>query len=149
MISKLLDHPITIPILRILSKKPSSIPQILNSIEKDADILTVFAIIGELYHFGLVEQFKTAEKDESVQRPKKAEIIPEFVQKNVLKTHNTTLGLPLIDYISLWEDIQQHPNQRDLGELGNWIFSVPDHLARIFINCTPDEIRLKILNPSF
>ncbi|MFX0185618.1 MAG: hypothetical protein ACFE95_21245 [Candidatus Hodarchaeota archaeon] len=148
MISKLLDHPITIPILKILSKKPLSIPQILNSIGKDTDISTVFAIIGELYHFGLIEQFKTAEKDESIQRPKKAEILPEFVEKSVLKAHNTTLGLPLQDYISLWEDIQQHPNQRDFGELDNWIYTVPDHLAKIFISCTPEEIRLKILNPS-
>ncbi|MFX0174184.1 MAG: hypothetical protein ACFE9L_20070 [Candidatus Hodarchaeota archaeon] len=149
MISKLLDHPITIPILKNLSEKPQTISQILNSMKDDADFSTILAILAELYYFGLVEQSKPVEKDKLSQRSKKIENDSEKIQDVVLRTYKTTLGIPLIDYIFLWENVQQDPNEKDLEEFNNRTFFVPNQLANIFIKCTPDEIRVKLLNPSF
>ncbi|MFX0149790.1 MAG: hypothetical protein ACFFAJ_03320 [Candidatus Hodarchaeota archaeon] len=148
MISKLLDHPLTIPILKKLSKRPLTIAQILNSIEDDVDSSTILAILVELYYFGLVEQSKPIGKDELPQRSNKIERDSDNLQDIVLQTHKPTLGIPLVDYISLWENVQQDPNEKDFEELKKRTFSVPNQLAKIFINSTPDEIRVKLLNPS-
>ena len=60
MIAKLLDNPISVPILQLLTKKQLSIPQIVKSLQNmEADMPTVVAILGELYHFGLVERAQT------------------------------------------------------------------------------------------
>jgi hypothetical protein len=149
MISKLLDHPITIPILKKLSERPLTISQILNLMEDDVDYSTIFAILVELYYFGLVEQSKPVGRDKLSQRSKKIENDSENIQDVVLRTHKATLGIPLIDYISLWENVQQDPKEKDLEELNSRTFFVPNQLANIFINCTPDEIRVKLLNLSF
>ena len=59
MLVKLLKNPISIPILQMLSKKQLSIPQIIKSLQL-TDKQAVIAVLGELYHFGLVERVEQA-----------------------------------------------------------------------------------------
>ena len=147
MIAKLLENPISIPILKLLSKKQLSIPQITNSLQDiDADTQTVIAVLGELYHFGLVERVETTVLDTSTQngiRPEKEE---EFLKKPKPLIYTTPLGIPLHNFVSLWEEVTQHPGQLDSRELKRWIFSVPNHLQKEFEDLTLEEIRRKIVN---
>ncbi|MFX1286139.1 MAG: hypothetical protein ACFFB5_21020 [Promethearchaeota archaeon] len=147
-IAKLLDNPLSIPILKLLTKKQLTIPQITKSLQNiDADIQTVIAILGELYHFGLVERFETLEKN----LPNQNRISPEqhFLQEPGPKIYTTPLGIPLHDYVSVWEEVLQHPDQLNSKKLNNWIFTVPNYLRKEIENLTLEEIRLKLLNKSY
>ena len=146
MIAKLLENPISIPILKLLSKKQLSIPQITNSLQDiDADTQTVIAVLGELYHFGLVERVETTVLDTSTQNGIQLEKEEEFLKNPKPIIYTTPLGIPLQDFVSLWEEVTQHPDQLDSSELKSWIFSVPNHLQKEFEDLTPEEIQRKIL----
>ncbi len=147
MIAKLLENPISIPILKLLSKKQLSIPQITNSLQDiDADTQTVIAVLGELHHFGLVERVETTMLDTSTQNGIQLEKEEEFLKKPKTIIYTTPLGIPLHDFVSLWEEVTQHPGQLDSTELKSWIFSVPNHLQKEFEDLTLEQIRRKILN---
>ncbi len=147
MIAKLLENPISIPILKLLSKKQLSIPQITNSLQDiDADTQTVIAVLGELYHFGLVERVETTVLDTSTQNGIRPEKEDKFLKKPKPLIYTTPLGIPLHNFVSLWEEVTQHPSQLDSSERKSWIFSVPNHLQKEFEDLTLEDIRRKILN---
>lgn len=145
MIAKLLENPISIPILKLLSKKQLSIPQITSSLQDiDTDTQTVIAVLGELYHFGLVERVETTVLDTSTQNGIQLQREEKFLKKPKLIIYTTPLGIPLQDFVSLWEEVTQHPDQLDSSELKSWIFSVPNHIRKEFEDLTLEEIRRKI-----
>ncbi|MHA2243468.1 MAG: hypothetical protein ACXADY_00715 [Candidatus Hodarchaeales archaeon] len=152
MIAKLLENPISIPILKLLSKKQLSIPQITNSLQDiDTDMKTVTAILTELYHFGLVERVETTAFDTSTQNGIQLEKDVKLLEKTKSKFYTTPLGIPLHNFVSLWEGVTQHPDQLDSSEewIFSEIFSVPTHLQKEFEDLTLEEIRCKILNKSY
>ncbi len=149
-IVKLLDNPLSIPILKLLTKKQLSIPQITKSLQNiDADIQKVIAVLGELYHFGLIEQCKTPAVSSSTQNQLSSEQRIGFLQEPYPKIYTTPLGIPLHDYVSLWEEILQHSNQLNSDKFDSWIFSVPNYLRKEIEDLTLEEIRLKLLNKSY
>lgn len=149
MLSKLLKNPISTPILQILSKKQLTIPQILKSLQEiDTDIQTVIAVLGELYHFGLIKRVEMNNLGISSQNQFQQKRNKGLLPKPELSIHLTPLGIPLPDYVSLWEEIIQHPDHLDSSELNSWIFTVPNHIRQNFEESTPDDIRSKILNES-
>ncbi|MFX0118054.1 MAG: hypothetical protein ACFFB2_05490 [Promethearchaeota archaeon] len=138
MISKFLDNPISILILKLLTKKQLTIPQITKSLHKmDTDIPTVIAVLGECYHFGLVERVKI----QGIESPVQNHFSPEMV--------TTPLGIPLHEYVSLWEEVLQHPDQLNSKQMHDWIFSVPSYLRNELENLTEEEIRVILLKRAF
>ncbi len=149
MLSKLLKNPISTPILKILSKKQLTIPQILKSLQEiDTDIQTVIAVLGELYHFGLIKRVEVNNLGISSQNQFQQKRKNDFLPKPELSIPLTPLGIPLPNYVSLWEEIIQHPDHLDSSEINSWIFTVPNHIRKNFVESTPDDIRTKILNKS-
>ncbi len=149
MLSKLLKNPISTLILQILSKNQLTIPQILKSLQEiDTDIQTVIAVLGELYHFGLVQRVEMNNLGISSQNQFQQKRKNKFLPKPELAIHLTPLGIPLPNYVSLWEEIIQHPDNLDSSELNNWIFTVPNHIRKNFVDSTSDDIRSEILNKS-
>ena len=149
MLSKLLKNPISIPMLQILSKKQLTIPQILLSLqENEPDIQTVIAVLGELYHFGLIERVEMANRKISSQNQIQQKRKNEFLPQPELPIHPTPLGIPLPNYVSLWEEIIQHPDHLNSSEMQSWIFTVPNHIRKKIVDSPSDDIRTKILNQS-
>ena len=52
----------------------------------------------------------------------------------------TPLGISLPEYVSLWEEIIQHPDHLDSSDLNNWIFTVPNHIRKNFVDSLSDDI---------
>jgi hypothetical protein len=147
MIVKLLDNPVSLPILRLLTKKQMSIPQIMKSLENhDVDMPTVIAVLGELYYFGLVEQVQTPIMNSSAQIPidSRREENKPFHEYRLISP--TPLGIPLHDYVSLWKEVLQHPDQINFDGMNNWIFFIPENLRKEIKDLALEEIREKLLN---
>jgi hypothetical protein len=147
MIAKLLDNPLSLPILQLLTKKQMSIPQITKSLGKfDTDMPTVIAVLGELYYFGLVERVSTPIMDSSPQEQinSRREENNPFLEYRLISP--TPLGIPLHNYVSLWEESLQHPDQINFDGMNNWIFSIPQNLREEMKDLTLEEIREKLLN---
>ncbi len=149
-IAKLLENPISIPILKLLAKNQLSIPQITKSLQDiDTDTQTVIAVLGELYHFGLVERVEPTVLDTSTQNRIQPKTDAGFSPEPRPKIYTTPLGIPLPAYVSLWEEVNQHPDQLNSSELNSWLFSVPEYLRKKLEDLTLEEIRNKILSDSF
>lgn len=147
MIAKLLDNPLSLTILHLLTDKPMSIPQITKSLGNlDIDMPTVVAVLGELYYFGLVERVPTPRINSSVHeqinsRREESKSLHEYRLISQIP-----LGIPLHNYVSLWEEVLQHPNQLNFEGMNNWIFSIPENLLKEIKDLTLEEIREKLLN---
>ncbi|UCG90101.1 MAG: hypothetical protein JSU57_06495 [Candidatus Heimdallarchaeota archaeon] len=141
-----MDNPLSIPILKLLTKKQLSIPQITKSLQNiDADMQSVIAVLGELYHFGLIERFEPPAVNSPTQNQISSE---ELLQDPWPKIYTTPLGIPLYDYVSLWEEVVQHPNRLNSSKINSWIFTIPNYLRKEIENLTLEEIRLKLLKKS-
>lgn len=147
MIAKLLDNPLSVPILQLLTNKQLSIPQITKSLQNiDADMPTVIAVLAELYHFGLVERVQAPVINTSTQDPisSRTEKERSFQEHRLISPPQ--LGIPVQDYVSLWEEVLQHPDQLNFSKMNSWIFSIPGYLRKEIENLTLEEIRQKLLN---
>lgn len=147
LIIKLLENPLSLPILQQLTSKPLSIPQITESLKNiEADMPTVIAVLGELYHFGLVERVQTPNMNSSVQN----QINSQKEEDKLFQEHwlisPSPLGIPLHKHVSLWEEILQHPDQTNFNGMNNWIFSIPENLRKEIKDLKLEEIRKKLLN---
>ena len=146
MIAKLLDNPLALPILHLLINKQMSIPQITKSLGNlDTDMPTVIAVLGELYYFGLVERVPTPIVNYSVQeqRNSRREENNHFLEYRLISP--TPLGIPLHNYVSLWQEVLQHPDQMNFEGMNNWIFSIPENLRKEIKDLTVQEIREKLI----
>lgn len=146
-LAKLLDNPITVPILQLLTIEQLTIPQITKSLQNiDADMPTVIAVLGELFHFGLVEQIQSPMLNISPQK----QISTRREEKHPFKEYRlispTPLGIPIHDYVALWEEILQHPDQSNFSEMRSVFFSLPEDLRKELKDLTLEEIRDKLLN---
>ena len=127
MLEKLLRNPISIPILQLLANTPSTIPQIVADLQ--VELLPCIAVISELFKFGLVQ---------SAQEPSKTPIYPnEFP----LDLTNTSLGLPMQEFLALWEGLQRNSDQVDREQLNRKMFTIPLHLVSTLKQQDPEEIR--------
>jgi hypothetical protein len=112
----------------------------------DADMPTVIAVLGELYHFGFVERVQAPVIDTSSQN----QISSRTKGKRSFQDYNlispTPLGIPVHNYVSLWEEVLQHPDQLNFSEMNSWIFSIPDYLRKEIEDLTVEEIRQKLSN---
>jgi hypothetical protein len=143
MLTKLLDNPISAQILQLLTKEQLSIPQITKSLQNiDADLQTVIAVLGELYHYGLVERIESTTVDTIIENKIQLKNDSE-PRLNIL---STPLGIPLPNYVSLWNKVVKDPEKLSSNELNDWIFSVPYHLKEKLKDLSVEEIRKKILN---
>ena len=145
---KLLENPLSIPILHLLSNKPLPIPQITESL-KNTDTPTVIAVLGELYHFGLVKRVQTPMMNSSVQN----QINSHREETKLSQEHRliapSPLGIPLHEHVSLWEEVLEHPDQMNFNGMNNWIFSIPENLRNEIKDLKLEEIRKKLLNRGF
>ncbi|MFW9856086.1 MAG: hypothetical protein ACFFFG_13610 [Candidatus Thorarchaeota archaeon] len=132
MIEQLLKNPITIPILRLLAKKPSNIPQIAADLQ--IDVLSCIAVVSELFHFGLVL---------SAQKSSNEQIHPSKHPNDL--TH-TSLGLPMQEYLAIWEGLQQSEDQVAQERLKRQVFTVPPDLVPTLKQHEPEEIRALLLS---
>lgn len=143
LLTKLLDNPFSIPILQLLTKKQLSIPQITESLKNiDADLQTVMAVLGELYHFGLVERVEPTVVDTLIEN----QIQLKNESELRLKITSAPLGIPLHDYFSLWNKVVKDPDHLSPSDLNSWIFSVPNHLKENLKDLSLEEIHKKILD---
>lgn len=143
LLTKLLDNPFSIPILQLLTKKQLSIPQITESLKNiDTDLQTVMAVLGELYHFGLVERIEPTVVDTFIEN----QIQLKNESEPRLKISSAPLGIPLHDYFSLWNKVVKDPDQLSPNDLNSWTFSVPNHLKENLKDLSLEEIRKKILD---
>jgi hypothetical protein len=138
MIAKLLDNRIAIQILKMLSKKPLSIPQIIKSQSK-IDSQQTIAILGELHRFKLIKRINK-ENPEFFQTDQ-----PEMNFKDELGINVGTLGIPLPEYVSLWEEIDKNPNKVNFKEFNGVYFSLHEYIRDKILDCDVNEIRDKIL----
>lgn len=147
MIAKLLENPLSIPILQLLTNNQLSIPQITKSLQNyDADMPTVIAVLGELYHFGFVERVRAPVMNTSTQNQNTLQAEEKRFFQDQRLISPTPLGIPVQDYVSLWEKVLQHPDQLNFSEMNRWIFSIPDYLRSEIEELTLEEIRQKLLN---
>ncbi|MFW9778782.1 MAG: hypothetical protein ACFFE8_08010 [Candidatus Heimdallarchaeota archaeon] len=131
MIEQLLKNPISIPILQLLAKEPSNIPQI--AAELQIELLPCIAVVSELFHFGLVLP---------AQKSSNEQIHPS---KYLNDLTNTSLGLPMQEYLALWEGLQQNEDQVDQERLKRQVFTVPPDLVPTLKQHEPEEIRALLL----
>lgn len=147
MIAKLLDNPVSVPILQLLTKNQLTIPQITESLQNiGADTPTTIAVLAELYHFGLVKRSQAPVMNISTQKQDHARgEYKKPLQKNRLLSP-TPLGIPVHDYVSLWEKVLQHPKQFNFDEINDLIFFIPEDIRKEIEGLTLEEIRQKLLN---
>lgn len=120
-----------------------SIPQITESLQNiDADLQTVMAVLGELYHFGLVERVEPTVVDTFIEN----QIQLKNESEPRLKIISAPLGIPLHDYVSLWNKVVKDPDQLSSSDLNDWIFSVPNYLKENLKDLSLEEILKKILD---
>jgi hypothetical protein len=132
MLEKLLKNPITIPILKLLALNPLTIPQIATDLQ--LELLPCIAVMSEMFHFGLVR---------STQRPSNEQTLPD---RFPLDLTDTSLGLPMSEYLELWEGLQQNSDQVDLEQLKRKVFTVPPHLVTPLKQHESEEIRDLLLS---
>ncbi len=138
LIAKLLDNPNAVQILKLLSVKPLSIPQILES-KPNIDSHNIIAILVELHRFKLI---KLINKESSKLFQENQ---PEINLNNELGVNIGTLGIPLPVYVSLWEEIDKNPNKVIFKELNRVYISLPKYIREKILDCDVNEIRDKIL----
>ncbi len=138
LIAKLLDNPNAVQILKLLSVKPLSIPQILES-KPNIDSHNIIAILVELHRFKLI---KLINKESSKLFQENQ---PEINLNNELGVNIGTLGIPLPVYVSLWEEIDKNPNKVNFKELNRVYISLPKYIREKILDCDVNEIRDKIL----
>jgi len=145
-----LENPLSLPILQLLASKPLSIPQITKSLKNiEADMPTVIAVLGELYHFGLVKRVQTPIMNSSVQNQINAQREEDRLFQEHWLISTSLLGIPLNKHVSLWEEILQHPDQANFNGMNNWIFSIPENLRKKIKDLKLEEIRKELLNGGF
>ncbi|MFX0122274.1 MAG: hypothetical protein ACFFAE_01440 [Candidatus Hodarchaeota archaeon] len=147
MIAKLLDNPLSVPILQLLTNKQLSIPQITKSLQNiDADMPTVIAVLSELHNFGFVERVPASVMNTPTQNhiSSRTEKTKSFQDYKLISL--TPLEIPVHNYVSLWEDVIQNPDQMNFCEINRWIFSIPDYLRKEIKDLTLEEIRQKLSN---
>jgi len=138
MIAKLLDNQNSILILQLLSKRPLSIPQIVKSLSNIGS-QSIIAILGELHRFKLVQRIN---KDDS------EPFSEDFLEMNFderIGSNVGTLGIPLSEYVSAWEEISKNPTEVNLRELNDFYFTIPGYIKEKIDDCEVNEIRNKIL----
>ena len=138
LIVKLLDNPIAVQILKLLSEKPLSIHQIVES-QSNIDSKNIIAILVELHRFKLIKR-ANREDSEVFQNDQ-----PEMNFKHEIDINVGTLGIPLPDYVSIWEEIEKYPNKVDFKEFNGVYFSLPEYIREKILDCDVNEIRDKIL----
>lgn len=147
MIVKLLDNSLSLPILQLLTDKQMSIPQITKTLGNlDTDMPTVIAVLAELYYFGLVERVPIPIMNSSIQEQvdSRREENKPFHEYKLISP--TPLGIPLHNYVSIWEEVLQHPDPINFEGMNNWIFSISENLRNEIKDLTLEEIRDKLLN---
>ena len=138
MLRKLIDNPLTIPLLQLLATKPMTIPQVADQLkvnDKETDISLIFALTSELHRLGIIQKFENRGNN----------IKKRTSHKDELTLQDETLGMPLPDYISTWESLRDERMQIDLNKLNNWMYCLPHHLTLKFKDSSPDEIRKIII----
>jgi hypothetical protein len=148
IIEKLLDNKTAILILHLLSKKPLLLSQIIEALH-DIESRSVVAVLGELHRFKLVKQINRNFIELEQKSPEKMNSTPNLNLKNNLEINRITLGLPLSDYISFWEDLSQDKHQEIVDEYNRYYFTLPQYLKEKIANCNLKEIRAKILGSNF
>jgi hypothetical protein len=143
MLIKLLENPLTVSILHLLAKKPLTILQITKNLESDT--ASIFAILGELHQYGLVLQIKNNKLNDSTSSSNKTDSKEKIYNNNQLSLQNTSMGIPLTEYLKLWEEIQLNPGDSNPDMLNKYLFSIPNHLRSILKNGSHNKIRNKIL----
>lgn len=138
MIAKLLDNQNAILILQLLSKKPLSIPQIVESLSNIGS-QTIIAILGELHRFKLVQRINKGDSKSF------SEDSLEMSFDEKIKIDVGTLGIPLSEYVSVWEEISRNPTEVNLRELTDFYFTLPGYIKEKIDDCEVNEIRNKIL----
>ncbi|MFX0084543.1 MAG: hypothetical protein ACFFAU_02620 [Candidatus Hodarchaeota archaeon] len=138
LIAKLLDNPNAVQILKLLSEKPLSIPQIIES-QPSIDSHNIIAILVELHRFKLIKLINK-EISELFQ-----ENHLEMNLKDELGINVGTLGISLPVYVSIWEELDKNPNKVNFKELNGIYISLPKYIREKILDCDVNEIRDKIL----
>lgn len=138
MIAKLLDNQNAILILQLLSKKPLSIPQIVESLSNIGS-QSIIAILGELHRFKLVQRINKSDS-----KPFSEDSLEMSFDERI-KIDVGTLGIPLSEYVSAWEEISRNPAKVNLRELTDFYFTLPSYIKEKIDDCEVNEIRNKIL----
>lgn len=138
MIAKLLDNQNAILILQLLSKKPLSIPQMVESLS-NVDSQSIIAILGELHRFKLVQRINKGDS-----KPFSEDSL-EMSFDEKIEIDVGTLGIPLSEYVSAWEKISKNPTEVNLKELTDSYFTLPGYIKEKIDGCEVNEIRNKIL----
>lgn len=138
MIAKLLDNQNAILILQLLSKKPLSIPQIVESLSNIGS-QSIIAILGELHRFKLVQRINKGDS-----KPISEDSLEMSFDERI-EIEVGTLGIPLSEYVSTWEEISKNPTEVNLRELTDFYLTLPCYIKEKIDDCEINEIRNKIL----
>ena len=138
MIAKLLDNQNAILILQLLSKKPLSIPQIVESLSNIGS-QSIIAILGELHRFKLVQRINKGDS-----KPISEDSLEMSFDERI-GIEVGTLGIPLSEYVSTWEEISKNPTEVNLRKLTDFYLTLPGYIQEKIDDCEVNEIRNKIL----
>ncbi|MHA1976153.1 MAG: hypothetical protein ACW98F_00825 [Candidatus Hodarchaeales archaeon] len=128
---KLLERPMAKQIMKLLVDNNLSIRQILKKIS-DSDIQTIIAFLAELQRFGLVELSVTSSKE--TEDPRK-DTSQNFLENEIINSKIAQfppLGISVMEYNKLWEEISKDNGQINIREIENSTFTIPSNLKHLF-----------------
>ncbi|MHA1994263.1 MAG: hypothetical protein ACW97Z_06965 [Candidatus Hodarchaeales archaeon] len=128
---KLLERPITREIMKHLVDNDLSIPQIAKKM-KSFDIQTIIAFFAELQRFGLIELTDHHSKKTEVKEEAVSLTVAEYEITNAKSSLFPPLGISVMEYNRLWENISGDNTQINLQELENSTFTIPSSLKHLF-----------------
>ncbi|MHA2237762.1 MAG: hypothetical protein ACXAB2_05235 [Candidatus Hodarchaeales archaeon] len=133
-IEKITQKTLTKDILNLLSQNDLSISEISSKLKTDK-IQSIIAVLSELQYFGLVipiENQNKSKKDFNNQLNSDP-IMGDFLS-NPLDNWLSPLGIPIRDYHTLWESLNQNKGIEHYQFLKNTTFKIPEPLKQRFKN---------------
>ncbi|MHA1227146.1 MAG: hypothetical protein ACTSPV_10435 [Candidatus Hodarchaeales archaeon] len=143
---KLLKNPLAIKILLTLAEKDCYINEIADTLNVK-DFKRILAVTNELVRLGLVVHVTMSENihDTPINQTDlyKSEIL---ISDQPIRPLSTALGIPLNEYIELWNNLDQNFNKTDLGSLRKIQFRIPLPIRNKIKGKTPEEI-IELFSP--
>ena len=128
---KLLERPIARQIMKLLVDNNLSISEIVKKIP-NSDSQTIIAFLAELQRFGLIELSETSSKETEDVPKNQSQNFLEIEAFNTKISQFPPLGISIMEYNKLWENISRENGQINLKELENSTFTVPSTLKHLF-----------------